>query len=79
MIINCGFIQTLSEMFPDIEDFRVFVKRVCNLLPEYSKDISPKSLRKVKEDYIAMQRDTLRKRLSADVEIKVSLLLPESA
>jgi hypothetical protein len=58
-------------MFGDIEDFRVFVKRASNLLPEYSKDITPASLRKVKEDYIAMQRDTMRKRLSADVEIKV--------
>lgn len=59
-------------MFDNLDDFRVFVKRASNLLPECSDDITEASLRMVKGKFFEMKQETLRKRLSADVEMKVS-------
>lgn len=58
-------------MFTDLVEMRLFLKRVCNLLPEYTHQTTDRALLKAKEGFIAMQRETLRKRLAADVEIKV--------
>lgn len=66
-----NLVDTLSIMFNDLEEFRIFVKRVCNLLPEYTTEITNESLKRTKDDYYAMQRATHRKRLAADVEIKL--------
>ena len=66
-----ALVQTLSSMYTDLVDFKLFVRSADNLLPERMADITPKSLERVKGAFSAMQRDTHRQRLSADVEIRL--------
>jgi hypothetical protein len=66
-----GLVRTLSDMYEDLVDFKLFVRSADNLLPEKMADINPKSLQRTKDDFKAMQRDVHRQRLSADVEIKL--------
>jgi hypothetical protein len=69
LILN--LVGTLSEMYDDLVDFKLFVRSADNLLPEKMADINARSLLRTKEDFKAMQRDVHRERLSADVEIKL--------
>jgi len=64
-------VQTLSNMYDDLVDFKLFVRSADNLLPEKMADITPASLLRVKDAFKAMQRDVHRQRLSADVEIRL--------
>jgi len=66
-----NLVFTLSDMYDDLVDFKLFVRSADNLLPEKMADINPQSLLRTKDDFKAMQRDVHRQRLSADVEIKL--------
>jgi len=70
-VFIANLVNTLSEMFPDIMDFRLFVRRADTLLPPASTDINPKSLQRTKDSFYSLQRDALKQRLAADVEIKL--------
>ena len=63
--------QTLSNMYADLDEMALFVRRAESLLPEKVVDCTPENLFKVKSNFEEMQRDTTRVRLSADVEIKL--------
>ena len=64
-------VRQLSVMFPDLKDFQYFVKRAMTMLPEKSSDINEISLQITKDKFYNMRKDTHRKRLAADVEIKL--------
>lgn len=66
-----NLVKTLSDMFDDLVDFRLFVRRADTLLPPASTDITPQSLQKTKENFYSLQRDAHRQRMAADVEIKL--------
>lgn len=66
-----ALVQTLSDMYTDLVDFKLFVRSADNLLPDRMADINPRALERVKAAFAAMQRDTHRQRLSADVEIRL--------
>ena len=66
-----SLVQTLSDMYADLVDFKLFVRSADNLLPEKMADINAASLQRTKDDFKAMQRGVHRQRLSADVEIKL--------
>jgi hypothetical protein len=69
-IIN-DLVKTLSDMYQDLEELALFVRRAESLLPEKLVECTPKNLLKVKSNFEEMQRETTRVRLSADVEIKL--------
>jgi|LauGreSBDMM110SN_4_FD.fasta_scaffold13742_1 hypothetical protein len=64
-------VRTLSNMFDDLMEFNYFVKRAGTLLPEKTEDITEDSLLKTKQAFLQMRKDTYKKRLAADVEIKL--------
>lgn len=69
----------LSDMYEQLEEFSLFVRRADSLLPESIKDCTQKNLLKVKHSFEEMQRDTTRQRLSADVEIKLRAIYYDRA
>jgi len=64
-------VRTLSDMYGNVEEFSLFVRRADSLLPDKMKECTPGNLLRVKENFEEMQRQTTRKRLAADVEIKL--------
>jgi len=64
-------VRTLSDMYGNVDEFSLFVRRADSLLPDKTKECTPVNLMKVKENFEGMQRQTTRKRLAADVEIKL--------
>jgi len=66
-----NLVITLSGLFDNLIDYRLFVRRACTLLPEKTDMINSKTLEKTKEKFYQMQRDTTRQRMAADVEIKL--------
>lgn len=66
-----NLVVTLSDMYEDLVDFKLFVRSADNLLPEKMSEINPGSLLRTKNEFKAMQRDVHRQRLSADVEIRL--------
>lgn len=58
-------------MFPDLDDYRLFVRRANTLIPDAIDEATPERLRKARDEFHSMQASTKRKRLAADVEIKV--------
>jgi hypothetical protein len=64
-------VRTLSDMYDDLHDFKIFVHRADNLLPEKTADVNPRTLQQTKENFIQFRRDTTKQRLAADVEIKI--------
>lgn len=72
-------VGTLSEMYNDVDEFSLFVRRADSLLPDKMKECTPKNLLKVKENFEEMQRQTTRKRLAADVEIKLRAIYYDRA
>mgnify|MGYP001289920252 CR=1 FL=1 len=60
-----------SIMFPDLSDFRLFIRRIDKLLPQRIDDVSSTTLKKAKEIFDSLRDDTTRIRLSADLEIKI--------
>lgn len=64
-------VQKISVVFEDLEDLRVFVKRVEKLLPSCIDDIKDNTPEHAKELFYQLRRDTDRQRLGADVEIKI--------
>lgn len=74
-----GFIEELSNIFIDLDDFISFSHRPGNFIPPTVDQIIKlsfiKAAEQAKDLFYKMKRDTDRKRLAADVEIKVILLL----
>jgi hypothetical protein len=66
-----GIVDEVSSMFEDLEQFRLFIKAAKNLLPEKTFEVHTQSLMYAQQEFYHMQRETKRKRLSADVEIKL--------
>ncbi len=64
-----GLVHKISDLFPILDEFKMFVRRATALLPEKRVEITDRSLEKTKQKFYAMQRDTERKRMSADVDI----------
>lgn len=69
--IILDLVKTLSDMYEDLDEMALFVRRAESLLPEKLVECTPKNLLKVKHNFEEMQRETTRVRLSADVEIKL--------
>lgn len=61
----------ISDMFENLADFRMFLRRADNFLPDKFEKFDITSLKASKVAFISFQRDAQRKRLAADVEIKV--------
>ena len=72
-------VMTLSDMYSNVDEFSLFVRRADSLLPDKMRDCTPKNLLKVKEAFEEMQRQTTRKRLAADVEIKLRAIYYDRA
>ena len=72
-------VYTLSDMYTVLDEFILFVRRADSLLPDKMVECTPRRLQKVKENFEQMQRDTLRQRLSADVEIKLRAIYYDRA
>jgi hypothetical protein len=71
LIVQCH--QQLSEQFDHLEDFESFSRRPLKYIPSKVDDIhSQASAKKAKVMFYDMKRDVDRKRLAADLEIKVS-------
>lgn len=70
-----NFKKNISAVFDDLEDIRVFVKRVEKLLPSSIDDIKDNTPEHAKELFYKLRRDTDRQRLGADVEIKVIIII----
>ena len=66
-----NLVITLSTLFDNLVDYRLFVRRACTLLPEKTEMINSKTLEQTKDKFYQMQRDTTRQRMAADVEIKL--------
>lgn len=66
-----NLVENLSELFPNLEDFTLFVRRANTLIPNQMDHITPLTLAKAREEFLIMKDATKRKRLSADVEIKL--------
>ena len=66
-----NLVITLSGLFDNLDDYRLFVRRACTLLPEKTDMINNKTLEQTKSKFYQMQRDTTRQRMAADVEIKL--------
>lgn len=58
-------------MFPNFDDFKLFVRRANTLIPESTDLINHEVLVEAKFQFLKMKDDTKRKRLAADVEIKL--------
>lgn len=65
------YVQIISIMFVSTVDFRMFLRRADNFLPKLFTQFSKESLENSKVSFVNFQRDSQRKRLSADLEIKV--------
>lgn len=66
-----NLVEDLSELFPNLDDFTLFVRRSNTLIPNQMAKINPERLVKAREEFLIMKDATKRKRLSADVEIKL--------
>jgi hypothetical protein len=66
-----GFAKKLSEAFDDNDEFKLFVRRAEKLVPEKLSYINESTLPEAKKKFRALNEETQRNRLSADVEIKL--------
>jgi hypothetical protein len=66
-----AIVRTCSDMFEDNDQFRTFFRRQDNFLPKMFHQYNKRSLAKAKEEFIAFQRETQRKCLAGDLEIKL--------
>ena len=64
-------VEDASEMFTQLSDFKLFIRRVDKLLPQRIDDISSATLKNAKERFHALRDDTNKSRLAADIEIKI--------
>eukprot|EP01041_Mallomonas_annulata_P012152 gene12152-25503_t len=64
-------VETMAESFPDLEEFKIFVRRANKMLPDKLSMINTKEIERVKLAFHQMNNDTRRQVLSAEVEIKV--------
>lgn len=64
-------VQIISNMFVNLVDFRMFLKRAENFLPKAFSQFDTESLLRSKEAFLTFQKDSQRKCLAADLEIKV--------
>ena len=64
-------------MFEDLDDYQSFARRPGTFVPHKVDEITRpfEQAKKAKELFYQLKRETDRKRLAADVEIKVSLLV----
>lgn len=62
----------LSEAFAnDLQDIKTLTRRLSILLPDKLDDCTPAAIEACKRKFYSMQRDTQRKRMSAEVEIRL--------
>lgn len=74
------FVEELSSEFDVLEDFESFARRPVKFVPAKVDEIKlMKTAPEAKKLFYEMKRETDRKRLSADVEIKVSFSLASFA
>ena len=59
------------ECFTDLEEFKIFVRRVDKLLPHEIDLVHENSMVQAREAFYKLRDDTTRQRLAADVEIKL--------
>jgi hypothetical protein len=59
------------DTFTELIDFKLFVRRVDKLLPKTIDDVNNLTIQKAQKMFYDLRDDTLRHRLSADVEIKI--------
>ena len=64
-------VQIISNMFSNLVDFRMFLKRADNFLPKIFSQFDAETLLRSKETFFSFQKDSQRKCLAADLEIKV--------
>lgn len=66
-----NLVEDISALFPNLDDFSLFVRRANTLIPNHMDEINPACLRKARKEFLVMKDATKRKRLAADVEIKL--------
>jgi hypothetical protein len=64
-------VKTCSDMFDDNSEFRTFFRRQDNFLPKLFNQYNKRSLSHARDEFIAFQRETQRKCLAGDLEIKL--------
>jgi hypothetical protein len=64
-------VENASAMFPDLSDFRLFIRRIHKLLPQRIDDVSSTTLRNAEKHFHFLRDNTDKIRLSADIEIKI--------
>lgn len=67
-------VLTISNMFINLVDFRMFLRRADNFLPKSFSQYDVESLLKSKEAFLSFQKDSQKKCLAADLEIKARTL-----
>eukprot|EP01039_Chlorochromonas_danica_P006431 gene6431-7093_t len=66
------FVEELSQEFDDLTDFESFSRRPIKFVPAKVDDIKPsQSAKRAKQLFYEMKREIDRKRLAADLEIKI--------
>ena len=66
-----GVVEMAYETFTNLDEFRIFVRRVDKLLPHSIDEIHENSMVDAREAFYRLRDDTTRQRLAADVEIKL--------
>lgn len=66
-----NLVRKISEMFPILDEFQIFIRRANTLLPEKFDLVNDSALEMAKSKFVSMQRETQRKRMSAEVEIRL--------
>lgn len=62
-------VSMVSLGFPSLEEFKMFVRRGISLFPDRIQAVDDIALEMSKKKFYAMQRETKRKRMAADVDI----------
>jgi hypothetical protein len=65
-------VKIISSLFESVSDFRQFFRRCDGFLPKKFEQYNYQSLLTAKEKFVVFQIATQRKRLAADLELKVS-------
>lgn len=66
-----NLVKTISGLFTDLNEMKMFVRIADTLLPQKTDLITPESLKLTISKFYNFQKETHRKRMAADVEIKL--------
>jgi hypothetical protein len=66
-----GVVELAYSTFTDLEEMKIFVRRVDKLLPHAIDEVHDGSMLEAREAFHKLRDDTTRQRLAADVEIKL--------